>query len=417
MRQQVYKSSFLGCGYVRFAGLRPIESVLRITSNPNDRKNPREKNDAHVDELVKSIGAGKYDWQFPIIVFVDPQLLSESMRDALKDTAPFQPWSEPPLLELNNVTQRERELEEELFFERAEHGPRDTFFSAVELCDKALELAELRKGRPMAELGNGNHRIAAMTARAKSEISELRKKFIALQKLRFVQGDASVDPKLQQLASRLKTLLNQQTWQVLVFRSKSLSPTMFTPGLLVADDAPAELQEELIRNDPPKPTLEASTGEEIWMLTDKIDSKLGRLRSRYPHETRAELMDRVHLELVEEKKSGAVEISDDEDEPGASSSNKKKKSAPRARMLGAADGKEVWHRAPTEPCLLEMMLATRACLQSWTKAITTPQVTSMLRETGAPLAAKFWLSLEVLQQVRQPRHLIRLQTYRYFLDL
>jgi hypothetical protein len=124
-----------------------------------------------------------------------------------------------------------------------------------------------------------------------------------------------------------------------------------------------------------------------------------------PNATRPEIMDAVYMDYaasVKMRKEIDVDAPANVEDglPPALTKKKRKQSS----NIGSGLGESLAERVAKQPFTLEMMLRTRQCWIAYDKAIfKDAYANSMLRENGAPMAARFWLSMELLIKVRIKR--------------
>jgi hypothetical protein len=156
----------------------------------------------------------------------------------------------------------------------------------------------------------------------------------------------------------------------------------------------------LTKNTDADSRLGQGQSEAVWTISGKFLAAIDDWKARLPNATRPEIMDAVYMDFIASLKM-RHEI--DVDAPGlvvAPEPADQKKKRKKSGNIGAGLGESLPERVARQPFTLEMMLGTRQCWIAYDKAIfKDAHVNSMLRENGAPMAAKFWLSMEVLIKV------------------
>lgn len=213
---KMYQQHVLGCGRVSFGTPNHVRGVMMVTEDANDRGNPRAIVPSHKDDIRRSVDADKHDYMYPIIVAVPRRLLDPDMIQRLAESPPFQRFSFPPLLRLNNTTEEEDKLEYEIACERVHGAPDDQFLTRKEVNDRKVRLRRLRSGRELCRLVNGNHRTHVCMERATELLEPVRRELIELQRLFWVEKDESVKEEMLDKAAQLKLMMADHSWQVLV---------------------------------------------------------------------------------------------------------------------------------------------------------------------------------------------------------
>ncbi|KAF8594027.1 hypothetical protein BDV93DRAFT_565872 [Ceratobasidium sp. AG-I] len=406
-----HKQHVFGAGVLAFTGPTSVQSVVRISDDANDRSNPRTLVPEHMARLRESINKGKHDWDKPVVVEAPHALLSKKMKADLKKTPTFQRVLESPYLTLNNVSDEEIRISNEVTYGRVDGAPPHEFLADEEILERRNQLHQLRLSRPMCRLINGNHRIHVCIERAQLLYGPLLEEVTSLQKRVFRDGEKEFEQELKDKAALLREVADQQTWHVLV----------------IADNAPESLKLALMTNYDTDPQMGAVSGEAVWMIAAGIEAAFNRRRIPFPNESRGETLDRVHNELEDRRKKrqltlkldegqddGAQATEEDEglaspkikgkrgkgSKKGKKSKKGKSASTPRTGVVGGAAGKEMWHRVITEPVMMEMLLSTKACLLAYTPQLMgTTYVNTLLHLGSGILAAEFWLSVETLLKI------------------
>lgn len=381
-----YTDFVLGCGNLGFVGANSIYSIVRISDDPNDRGNPRGIVLSHKDKIRRSIDQDKHDWEKPVMASVDPSLIDDAMKTRLKQVHPFTPGSAPYFLRLNNMTEEEQTILYELTWERVKDAPSHVFLTAEEIEARKTRLDELRLNRPMCKLLNGNHRIHACIDRAKDMYEPLRQNLISLMRRFWADGDKSVRVEMEYAAKELEKMAHQHTWQVLVVAGTYSCLMIITCSLnSCIDNAPPQLKHALMRNYESDPQMGEDVAEANWMTAIAFEASLARWRERCPNETRAEIMDRAHLDRVANAKGKGAQ--DDSVEVNGATKG----------------GTENWVRALNEPFLLEMVLDTRVSRFSYVTALPQRPTVAMCQPASGAMGGRFWLAVRTLIKVSVPQ--------------
>ncbi|KAF8594026.1 hypothetical protein BDV93DRAFT_565871 [Ceratobasidium sp. AG-I] len=423
-----YEMYVLGCAVVRFYGPGGIESVCRISEDPNDRANPRTLVREHMNQLRKSIDQHKHDWDKPLVFMLSASLLSEQMRKDMKKVPAFTRVAQTSFLELMNITDEEKKLDQEIRWHRVDGAPKNEFLTAAEVAQRVIVRDKLRLKRDLAMLLNGNHRIHVGLERVSELYQPLLDEVVELSKRVFRDEDQDAVQEWKAKVKAMEELANEHTWQVLV----------------VSDDAPELFRHQLMANTEHDPQLGENDGEAVWMIATGILASAKRWEKAFPNESRGEIFDRVHFELEAERKrkllaargGGALGLNkespiDVDEQPEGSTERKQKKTkaekkkdrkqrvaeqkakkekekekekenetgGKRSGVVGGVYGKEMWMQVTTEPVTLEMLLSTRSCLIAYTTIMGTTYVNTLLQSGSGVLAALFWLSVETLIKI------------------
>lgn len=206
----------VGTGVISFVGATPIQALVRITNDANDRCNPRAVVPEHMDRLADSINRGKHDWNSPLVVEAPRALISQQLQDDMKSTPAFQLVSLYHDLTLNNITSEEMKISNEIIWCREVGAPAHVFLTDDEILDRRNRLHQLRAARPMCRLMNGNHRLHVCIERAKKLYNPLLEQVTNLQKRFFRDGEAGCEQEMKEKAEVLRKVAGEQTWKVLV---------------------------------------------------------------------------------------------------------------------------------------------------------------------------------------------------------
>jgi hypothetical protein len=152
----------------------------------------------------------------------------------------------------------------------------------------------------------------------------------------------------------------------------------------------------------------------VWTISESFLAAIDDCPKRMPNAARPEIMDAVYMDYAMSVKI-CKEIDVDAPanvEDGLPPVLTKKKHK-QSSNLGSGLGESLAKRVAKQPFTLEMMLRTHQCWIVYDKAIyKDAHANSMLCENGAPMAARFWLSMELLIKVCIKRmHLPHLHTH------
>ena len=169
----------LGLGFVSFGGVDDVAGVVNIENDPNYKTNPRPLKLEHAHELadIFVIKGGKQDAESPVNLIVKRSSVSEELLAKMKAFNPSKPGDSPPRFELIRENP-EREAELELRLTWRMDWDSATPLTQEQLAKDANEQAQLRKGRTLAQIVNGSHRIKAMVILS-DRLAPLRESIIA----------------------------------------------------------------------------------------------------------------------------------------------------------------------------------------------------------------------------------------------
>lgn len=151
-----------------------------------------------------------------------------------------------------------------------------------------------------------------------------------------------------------------------------------------------------MRNYVRDPQLGEGEAEGVWMAACTIATKLERLQSRYPNDTRAEIVNRFHVQRTREQNAAELLKGNADKTEDAAEADEVTPKAKRAGTVGSAGGRRVWERLTTEPFLLEMMLDTKAVRFVYDSMLNQKQTTSLLHAGSGSFGANLWLSMRTL---------------------
>jgi hypothetical protein len=160
----------IGHAYLRFAGVGSVHGVVNITTDPNDRYNPRPLNPVHVENLSRTFNMvdGKQDRESPIYLKCDESLIhpdclalmnGDNTRTVSSRDLDFAP---PALRLVRPKGELEDKLESETWFKR--DAETNDIITEAAVASKQARLTQLQTARKRATLVNGNHRTGGMLA-------------------------------------------------------------------------------------------------------------------------------------------------------------------------------------------------------------------------------------------------------------
>ncbi|KAG9075812.1 hypothetical protein FRC06_009873, partial [Ceratobasidium sp. 370] len=367
----------LGHAYLRFAGVGGVHGVVNLTDDPNDRYNPRALNPVHVANLghTFSMTGGKQDRESPIYLkcpstIIDPACLAAMKSDRRTDSARDLDFSPPALRLIRPQGELEDELETQLWFKRDQSS--GNYFTADELIAKQVRLNELRGSRPHATLVNGNHRTSAMLA-ACAMLHDARDDIIKRDKA----GEIAPEDLALEL-ERLHGSVRSAMYRCEVYR----------------EDTPQHVLAMLSENAPPRQSMAAARGEQLWSLGERIKGAVRIYKAS--GNTREEAMNRALAEV----RAGRGKLlgngaPDEKPQKGKGGRGGKKKNGdssvqPQPEADNTID--TLLKRLTT----VEMVLNTRAALWVYTSKVTAGSAAAMVQDAGASLTAHLWLGLRCL---------------------
>ncbi|KAG8783740.1 hypothetical protein FRC12_019398 [Ceratobasidium sp. 428] len=370
--------AYIGSAHLRFGGLGDIFGVVNLAEDPNARGNPRGLSISHVDKLFQSIRLpnGKKDHEAPIAVAVPARLLSAKLIEAMKNSDATNILSQPPALVLKSATsEEEQRLENELFLKR--RG--DLWLPNEELHQIKARLDELRASKELAKLFNGNHRIRAILKRSE-EVDAQRAQIRTL-----IEKGETPTEDIEDMMSEWLENAERLTWRCHVYDSDKLTKT--------AENA-------LTRNEHSKPAKGMGSGERAWWLAQKFNGEIAEeIKTGKDGDEEGEVDYPIAAGIVQGRwrKELGMKMSMDEDEEADGDNDLKYHS--KNKQLGDLAGKDPASRLFFNPVGMEMMLECCPALWAIDKTLDLTTATEMLRPSGGPLVAHFWLSLQTLIQI------------------
>ncbi|KAG8750141.1 hypothetical protein FRC12_013052 [Ceratobasidium sp. 428] len=368
----------IGSAHLRFGDLGNIFGVVNLVEDPNARGNPRGLSTSHVDKIFQSIRLpnGKKDHEAPIAVAVPARLLSAKLIQAMQNTDATDIFSQPPALVFESTaSEEEQRLENELFLKR--RG--DLWLSKEKLHQIKARLDKLRAKKELAKLLNGNHRIQAMLKRNEEVNTQGAKIRMLIEK-----GETPTED-MEEIMNDWLGSVERLTWRCHVYDSDKLTNA--------AENA-------LTRNEHPKPTKGMGNGERAWWLSQKFEGEIAEEIRTGSGGSKEGKVDRpLAAGIVQgrwRKELGLKMLMHGDEE--ADRDNNSKYYA-KHKQLGDLAGKDPASRLFLNPAGMEMMLDCCPALWAIDKMLGLTIATEMIRPSGGPLIAHFWLSLQTLIQL------------------
>ncbi|KAG9102943.1 hypothetical protein FRC06_000687 [Ceratobasidium sp. 370] len=361
----------IGSAYIRFISPADVRSVINIDNNPNARANPRGLTDTHVDLLAQIFrrANGKKDHESPIYIMVDEDKIDPDLRNKMDEADAYDATSAVPLLQLlNDTAMRKAELENELWIGRVENR----WLTAEEINARSIELAGLRAApsHSYCTLLNGHHRIRAML-----QISqEIQTAWAGLRTmLKEGRGD---EEDVEEMAKEIWRRVEENTWRVVVYNSKKLTEAG---------------KSALVRNEHERPAKGMSNGEKAWWLAQKFDAEI-----KQEIERGGGKVDRVAaLNIIQARwraDIGSKMLMTGQDDEADTVKTK-------SDALKDVSGDEPASRLFFNPLSMEMVMDIRPALSVFDHVLERQWAIEMLRPSGGPLIAHYWLDARVLMSI------------------
>ncbi|KAG9097292.1 hypothetical protein FRC06_007718 [Ceratobasidium sp. 370] len=359
----------IGSAFVRFTGPGDIFGVVSLDADPNSRGNPRALNEGHRDLLYEVLRRpnAKRDWESPLSLSVPSHLITEDLRAKMKAHTATDPQSTPPLLKLIREHEEEEiQLENELWLQREN----ERWLTAEELAVRRQRLDDLRSSRERCMLLNGNHRIRAML-RLGEDIIKIRNEI----KDHITKGDLSQD-EINEMSDEMWEKVEDHTWRCIVYDLAKLTNMAKTM---------------LVRNQYEKPAMGMGLGEKAWWLAEKFETEI---QAELVASTPDEHMDRAAAaNIVQER--WRREIGSKMLMTGNEEEAEEVKLAQKSKKLGDLAGNDASSRLFFNRLGMDMVLDIRPALWVF-ETLDRSWAIEMLRPSGAPLLARFWLNARTL---------------------
>ncbi|KAG9101543.1 hypothetical protein FRC06_002856 [Ceratobasidium sp. 370] len=362
------KDALIGAAYIRFVGPGDVHGVINLDNNPNARGNPRGLTETHVDLLHQILRRpnGKKDHESPIYIMVDEDCIDPALRSKMKKGDAFNPLSALPLLELvRKDKERETSLENELWVGRVD----DRWLNLEDVNTRRCELKALREAadRPYCVLLNGHHRIRAMLRISK----EIFDDWESLKK-RVMEGEGD-EEEFEEIARDVLQRVENNTWRCVIYNSKKLTEAGKTA---------------LVRNEHERPAKGMGNGEKAWWLAKKFDAEI-----RQEIDSGQGDIDRIGaLNIIQARwraEIGSKMLMTGQDDEAEAVKTK-------SDALKDVTGDEPASRLFFNPLSMEMVMDIKPALCVFDHNLDRSWAIEMLRPSGGPLIAHFWLAARVL---------------------
>ncbi|KAG8704454.1 hypothetical protein FRC09_003516 [Ceratobasidium sp. 395] len=363
----------IGSAHLRFCGLNDVYSNVNLDEDPNARGNPRGLSISHVNKLHQAVRHpnGKKDHEAPIAIAVPRRLLSPKLVEAMQKSEATDILSQPPALVLLSPTsEEESKLENEHFLLR--RG--DEWLSTEELYAIKERLDELRSAKEKAKLYNGNHRIRAML-KCTDEVIKLRGDMRTL-----IEKGETPPEEIEEMMEDILDRAERLTWRCHVYDADKLTPAAASA---------------LTKNEHSRPAKGMEGGEKVWWTAQKF---YGEIAAEMAKGTEEDPVDRpAAAGLVQGRWRGELGMKmsmtgqDEEAED-----DKQAKFYRQNKQIGDLVGKDTASRLFFSSAGMEMMLECCPALWAIGKTLERSAAIEMLRPSGGPLIAHFWLSLQTL---------------------
>ncbi|CCO33820.1 hypothetical protein BN14_07906 [Rhizoctonia solani AG-1 IB] len=299
-----------------------------------------------------------------------PEGLPSDLQVAMKAVNINDPSSPIPSLELirkDPVT--EARLEREIF--ALSDGRR--LLSDKEVAERRDELDHLRRGRRLATLINGNHRMNAMIAASKP-LADAALHIATCERQKVDGFDAKAEWQ------RLKESLKAATYVVQVFDYNT------PPHVLLW----------LSENERTRPQYAPLAGEAMWSLVESQETLAGVMISKGQATDRMHAIAQINGLRDREKKSKGLS-------PAETELLKRLANLPMNRR-GTSLGDKECIALMSYPTTMEMVCDTRMGLCVYSDRINNTHAKAMLSERGAGLTAFTWLGTRLLLKLTNTTH-------------
>ncbi|KAG8735207.1 hypothetical protein FRC10_010877 [Ceratobasidium sp. 414] len=393
------QAAVIGAAYVRFVGPGDIGGVVNLNLDPNERGNPRGLTNSHVELLAEILRRpnAKKDHESPVILTVDANLIDPILRLQMSEANAYDLLSDIPRLELlSDAAQREQSLENELWLGRTA----TRWLDEGEVHAKNEELRALRKRRALCMLLNGNHRLRAMLKIGEEVEKEWRD--LADRIRRKIGGQDEWEADVKSIFARVENL----TWRCEVYDCKSINIVHFIPFshrdshcFPKANKLSAAGKNALVQNRHQRPAQGMGSGEKGWWLARKFAMEIDReIRAAAQEPDRVEPMHREEaLNIVQAKWRADIGskmlMTGMEDEADAV------KLSDQSDSLKDITGNEPSSRLFFNPLSMEMVIDIQPALCVFDHCLERAWAIEMLRPSGGPLIAHYWLDARILIKI------------------
>ncbi|QRW23753.1 kinase D-interacting substrate [Rhizoctonia solani] len=353
-----------GYAVLRFVGQGAVQGVVQIDQDPNHRANPRPLNKEHLAQLTSAIATNGVigDRQTPVRVRAPPAGLDPTLEQQMKAVDITNPASPIPTLQLiRENPDREEQLERELF--ALSDGNR--LLSQEEVTERKVQLAQLRKGRKLAYLLNGNHRISAMIAACEPLVS-------AALYLAMCERNRTEDFDAKTEWENLTALVSKATYVVEVFDYN-------TPPHVIA---------WLSENEQAQPQYSPLAGETLWSLVQSQETTTAIMIKEGKALSREDAIAKINTLRYLQQASKLL----DPNQTNPLGQSSKLSTRRRGISLGDKECLELM----SYPTTMEMVCDTRMALCVYNNRITNSHADALRSDQGAAFVAHVWMGMRLL---------------------
>ncbi|KAG8793142.1 hypothetical protein FRC12_003778 [Ceratobasidium sp. 428] len=359
---QNMRAARLGGAYLTGFGSGHVEGVVEFGQSHNNRTNPRELDEKHVEDLARVFQdpSTMRDWETPIIIELSRSIIDPNCLREIQACNPHEPGAKVPPLKLSDPFSKEIAALE-FACQYRQGGQLDK--GALELY--RARLAELLSKRPKAHLINGNHRIAAIVSIGAQCSAAFQQVLLDLQHLQITPEDAAA--KVENIATRAK----MARYRVEVFDRD-----------LMHDD----LRHWLARNEGSRIAKGMGLGERAWSLANQVESWINTERQHHPDYDNPSLYNAAHNQWLK-----SIATTPSTTNPGHSKVVKKS-----GLRRGEWAGADAASRLLTEPFTMRMLLDTRNAREVYEHILKGTMASHLLSDASTPVTCRLWLSMRTL---------------------
>lgn len=385
----------LGGAIIRFLGVGDVHGVVKISSDPNDKANPRSIDRAHATELAASfrVPGNKKDWDSPLFLSVPRDLVEPECLALMKGRNPRDRLAPLVPLQLISATKVEEHALQEALLTQRENGQ---WLTEDQLNTKKARLRALQQARELAKIINGAHRIEGMIELA----SEVRAGYQLLAAK--TRHQELAESELYQELEALRMSAAGLTWRVQVYDCTFLSRFLIqSTSLLSVTFRLAEMPpigvHFLAQNEDVRPTKGMDGGEIAWWLSEQFVLDIAGEQHAHPDWTTEQATDEVQRKW--RRTTGKkLTVGDVEDVPTgkrivAKNRTKSSKKASKDTELAGPDGIA---RLFTEPTALVMIIQCRAANWCFNELLLHSHVKLMISPNGVALLLHWWSAVRNL---------------------
>ncbi|CAE6507130.1 unnamed protein product [Rhizoctonia solani] len=357
----------LGCAVLRFMGPGEIHGVVETGQDPELRHNPRELSVGHLNTLSETfVKQGVKDRPSPVRIMVDKEQIPQELRLEMSKADPRDPESQLPTFDLiREHPEEERLLEMQMVYCIDEDH---RLLNDNEWDKRYQTLRQLRSGRKLAKLINGNHRINAMLNATKLLRSAAA--FIVNMERNGSERDVAL------LWAELNEKIATATYAVEVYSS----------------DTPDHIVAQLAKNEEVRPTLAPRPGEAIWTYVDTQEALVRKMINEGKVKTRAEALDMIHH--IGERKENTNDLGEATIMALLNTVN-----VTPVKQESNEISPSVIKALVSHPTTYDMLVDTCPVLWFYNELLKESHVTMMRKDSGGAFVAHVWLSLRLLVQL------------------